>query len=419
MRFLASLAVACLSATAVGAQEDSLTTRLRAIARTIELTPSGELAGPGGEFLRAAVRASRFTMVAEEHGIVEVPKLAEALWKEAQRAGYSHVAIETGEQLAVRLEAALRADRDDTAYLEFLKRHWPGAPFFNWREDAGLLRAVINSTPGRRGVLWGLDYDIIADRHALRRLRDLAPDEASRRVADSALAVADSGFDRAMREQNPGLVPMFGGDPALFARLRNAYGPAAGSEADRILTLMDSTLHINRLFLSGRGYESNLSRSRLLKRQFWRFFDSTRVATGTEPKVLLKFGASHLQRGPNFTNTYDLGSLLPELAERDGGEAWSVYVVGGPGTRRAQIDPRSMTSAPIPVQALAPAWARPFADAADPELWTVYDLRALRTMGTRRLGALPPQVQQIILGFDAMVVLSRSTPQQDLVTTRP
>jgi hypothetical protein len=404
---------------AEGLLQDSLTLRLRAMARPIELSATGELTGGGGEFLRAAVRVSRFTMVAEEHGIVEVPKLSEALWKEAQRAGYSHFAIETGEQLAVRLENALRADRDDTAYLTFLRRHWPGAPFFAWREDAALLRAVVNSTPGQRGVLWGLDYDIVADRHALGRLRELAPDPNARRVADSAIAVADSALDRGMRQQNPGLITMFGGDSALFSRLRTAYQPRAGSEADRILTLMDSTLYINRLFLGGKGYESNLSRSRLLKRQFWRFYDSTRAASGREPKVLLKFGASHLQRGPNFTNTYDLGSLLPELAEKDGGEGLSIYVVGGPGTQRAQIDPRSMTSTPVPVQALAPAWMKPFADAADPEHWTLYDLRALRSMGTRRLAALAPQVREIILGFDAMVVLSGSTPQHDLITARP
>ena len=419
MKFLPLLLLACFTATPANAQEDSLTQRLRANAKTVELTPDGELGGPGGEILRAWVRGARFTMVAEEHGIIEVPRLAEALWREAQRSGYTHVAIETGEQLAVRLETALRTDRDDTAYLDFLRKHWPGAPFFNWREDAALLRAIVNSTPGRRGVLWGLDYDIMADRHVLRRLRELAPDAGARRVADSAMSIADSALERGMREKNPGLITMFGGDSALFSRLRMAYRPRAGSEADRILTLMDSTLYINRLFLSGKGYESNLSRSRLLKRQFWRFYDSTRAATGKEPKVMLKLGAAHLQRGRNFVNTYDLGSFLPELAEKDGGLALSIYVVGGPGTQRAQIDPRIMASMSIPVQSLAPAWARPFADAADSVRWTFYDLRALKAMGSRQLNALAPEAQQIIFSFDAMVVLSKSSPQHDLITARP
>lgn len=420
MKYLAPIIAPFILATGAGAQQDSLTIRLRSIARTAELTPSGELSGPGGDFLRAGVRGARFTLVGEEHGVVDVPRLVQSLWREGQGAGYSHFAIEVGEQMAVRLENALRADQDDEAYLEFLKRHWPGAPFYHWREDAALLRAVVNSTPGRRGVLWGLDYDIMADRHALRRLRELAPDAIARRVADSAIAVTDSALERAMREQNPALVWMFGGDSAVLSRLRLAYRPKAGAEADRILTLMDSTLAINLLFMSGRGYESNLRRSRLLKRQFWHHFDSTHTARRREPRVMLKFGASHLQRGRNFTNTSDLGSLLPELAEKDGGEAFSIYAVGGPGTLRAQIDPRVMRSTEVPVQALTPDWAKPFADATDPDRWTVFDLRTLRAAaGSGRFGTLAPALVQVIFEFDVLVVLSKSGPQHDLLLGRP
>src|SRR6187549_3831178 len=121
MRFL-PLVVAILGyAHGASAQEDSLTLRLRSIARVVELTAAGDLSGPGGEYLKALVQRARFTMVAEEHGIIEVPRLAEALWREASRAGYSHFAIETGEQLAVRLESALRADQTDVAYLDYLR----------------------------------------------------------------------------------------------------------------------------------------------------------------------------------------------------------------------------------------------------------------------------------------------------------
>lgn len=408
------LAAVALPAAAVS-QQDSLTARLRTIAAPVIVSPTGELSGPGGELLRAGVRAARFTMIGEEHGVVGVPVLGQALWRIAQEAGYTHAAIEVGEQLAVRLEQALRADNDDTAFLTFLREHWPGAPFFTWREDAAYLRAIVNSTPGRRGVLWGLDYDILADRHLLERLRDLAPDGDARRVTDSVRAVADSALARGMREQNPGLILMFGGDPALLARLRAVHGPAPGSEADRILSLMEETLGINRMFVTRQGYQSNVRRSGLLKRQFWRHYDSTRAADGRAPRVLLKFGASHLVRGRNFTNTFDLGSLLPELAEMDGGETFGLYVVGGPGTLRAQTDPRVMRSIEIPVQALAPEWARPFAEAADPERWTVFDLRTLRAdAGAGRLGSMAPPLVQVLYGFDVMVVLSKSGPQQDL-----
>jgi hypothetical protein len=108
---------------------------------------------------------------------------------------------------------------------------------------------------------------------------------------------------------------------------------------------------------------------------------------------------------------------LPELAEKEGGAAFQVFAVGGVGTKNAQIDPRVMRSVEVPVSALTPDWARPFVDAADPEHWTVFDLRTLRAAaGSGRFGTLAPALVQIIFGFDALVVLSKSGPQHDLIS---
>jgi hypothetical protein len=308
----------------------------------------------------------------------------------------------------------LRADSTGEAYRRFFADHWPGAPFYFWREDAALLRAVIASTPGRRGVLWGLDYDILADRHVMPRLRQLSSRPEARRLVDSAAAVMDSAFARALREQNPGLFYMFGGSPALFGRLREALRPAAGSEADRILGLMDETLAINQLFLAGRGYESNLRRSTLLKRQFLRMYDSTRTAEKQPPWVLLKFGAAHLLRGLNPSNQFDLGTLLPDLALAGHGVGLSLYVMGGAGSRHAQFDPRVLQSVEAPGEATESEWARPFLEAADSAQWTVFDLGALRPQ-LQGWGNLSPDLKQVLYGVDLVVVLSGSGPQHDLL----
>jgi hypothetical protein len=298
MNTLLSILILVLPMPALAAQQDSLTIRLRANARTMELTPGGELSGPGGEFLRAGVRAARFTMVAEEHGIVEVPKLAEALWREAQRSGYSHFAIETGEQLAVRLETALRADRDDTAYLAFLNSHWPGAPFFNWRQDAGLLRAMTDAI-----AAWcALGARLRHHRGPLRAGPAARAGAKSRGVprrrfgiaADSALARdagEESRIDHDVRRR-------FGG---VFATSRRVP-PRVRVRADRILTLMDSTLAINLLFPRAAGM-SQPEPLRLMKRQFWRFYDSTRAAEKS-PASCSSSGPAC--KGRNYQH-YDLG----------------------------------------------------------------------------------------------------------------
>lgn len=393
---------------------DTLVTLLRTVAAPLALTPAGDLSGPAGDTLAARVRSAQFVLLGEEHGVAEVPRLAGALWRTWQGVRERHLAIEVGEQMAERLEAALRADTTDELYQRFISDHFPGAPFYFWREDAALLRAVVAATPGRRGVLWGLDYDIMADRHLFGRLRQLAPDAEARRLADSASAVADSAFAQALREQNPGLFYMFGGAPALFARLREGFRPRAGSEVDRILGLMEETLAINQLFFGGRGYESNLRRSSLLKRQFLRMYDSTRAAARGAPRVLFKFGAAHLIRGLNPSNQFDLGTLVPDLAAMNRTEALSLYVLGGAGTRHAQIDPRVLRSVEAPVEAEESDWARAFAMAADPAQWTVFDLRALRPK-LQGIGALPAGFEQVLYGVDLVVALSGSGPQHDLL----
>ncbi len=415
MRLLLALMALLTAAPALAqAPADSLVAALRSVAAPLSLSPTGDLAGPAGASLAARVRSARFVLLGEEHGLADVPRLATALWRAGEGPGPRHLAIEVGEQMAARLEAALRSDTTGESYRRFLAEHRPGAPFYFWREDAALLRAVVASTPGQHGVLWGLDYDVLADRHVLEPLRALARTAAARRLVDSATAVVDSAFARALREQNPGLFYMFGGSPELFGRLREGLRPVAGSEADRILALLEETLTINQLFMAGRGYESNLRRSTLLKRQFLRMYDAARVARGRPPRVLLKFGAAHLLRGLNPSQQFDLGTLLPDLALADGAESLSLYAIGGAGARQAQFDPRVLRSVEIPLAEAQEAWTRPFLQAAAPEGWTVFDLRALRPDATR-LGTLPPGVRDVLYGVDLVVVLAGSEPQHDLL----
>lgn len=201
--FLTLLAVLAATPATAQAPPDSLVALLRSVSAPLTLTAAGGLDGPAGVRLAGLVREARFVLVGEEHGVAEVPHLAEALWRVWAGQGERYLAIEVGEQMAARLESALRADASGEAYRQFLSEHWPGPPFYWWREDAALLRRVIASTPGWRGVLWGLDYDILGDRHLFARLRELARGPAARRLVDSAAAAADSAFRQALHDQLP------------------------------------------------------------------------------------------------------------------------------------------------------------------------------------------------------------------------
>jgi hypothetical protein len=390
----------------------------------------GRLTGAGAELLLSEGRAAQFFLLGEEHGVAEVPALAAALFRELTGDGYRHLAIETGDGLAAALDSVARQADPLAALASFYNAHWPGAPFYTLREEAALLVEVVTASPAPQ-VLWGLDYDIMADRHALPRLRTLARTRAQTDATDRALAVADSLIRLAMEERNPGHLMMFGGPAAVLGELRDAWATGAGyevgeagaastDEASRIIALLDATRRINGLWMSGDGLRSNQERARWNKRQFARLWEAERWREGEAPRVMLKFGASHMLRGRSFTDVHDLGAQASELADGLGRHSFHVLVVGGPGSRHAVMDPTVMQYRPAPSGFQAEAWARPLFDAADPARWTVYDLRPLRTLASqRRLGPLGGQLEKVIWGFDAVVVLTGSGPSTGLPIQRP
>jgi hypothetical protein len=395
--------------------QDSLTAMLRANAHPMQAAADGRLSGAGGELLIAAGRDAQFFLIGEEHGVAEIPLVAAALFRELAPHGYRHLAIETGDVMATELNRRVLADTSGAAFLAFQRDYFPGAPFYRWREDAALLRTAVAAAGGGADVLWGLDYDIVGDRYALRRLRDLAPNAAARAAAESAIARADSALAQALATQNPGLLMMFGGADDWYAPLRQAYAPQPGSEADRIIHLLQTTREINAYWGRGQGYLSNHHRALLNKRQLMRYLHEAAEQAGEMPRVMMKFGSSHMVRGRSFTNVFDLGTLASEIAEVHGSRSFGVLMLGGAGTTHAVVDPRAFTTVEAPVE--TDGWVKPFYDAGDPQRWTVFDLRPIRAR-IPRLGTLPDELLKVLYGFDAVVVLSGSGPQHDSLEPR-
>lgn len=406
-----------LAGQAAGA--DSTLRRALLAQRHLVALEDGQLTGPGGELLLAASRDAQFTLIGEEHGVAEIPALTSALFRALVPHGYRYLAIETGDALAAALDSVARRPAPLDALTRFFHEHWPGAPFFAMQPEAQLLADAVTASSARP-VLWGLDYDIMADRYALARLEALARTAAERQAVAHLRHVADSLLRRAMAERNPGLIMMFGGPMEPVAALRTAFAPSPGDPTDRIIAELEQTLAINRYWVTGQGYRSNEARATWNKRQFGRMLREATAADGTMPRVLLKFGGYHMMRGRTTTNVYDLGSLAAELADASGTRSFHVMVVGGADTEHAVADPTVMEYRPAPAGVQQEAWARPLFDLADPARWTLYDLRPLRPLlATNRLGPVTDRMASTIWAFDAYLVLSGSTPSTMLPVTRP
>ena len=387
----------------------------------------GTLSGPGAELLLEEAAASRYLLVGETHGVAETPALIAALFRGLRPEGYRHLAIEIGPIQAERIGELMTAPRPMDAYADFLAEHWPGVPFYDWRPEAELLaEAVRLAGPD---AVWGIDYDILADRYPLHRLRALAPDSAARAAADRAIARADSLLARAMAEDDPSQVAMFSRPETVWTSLREVYAPEPGSEADRILEQLEATARINEAWTSGRRWRSNRLRVGLLKRNLLRHLE------GADPdaRVIVKMGGFHLMRGRTPNNTFDVGNLLSELSiveaarsgvpPTTGSRSFHVLVFGEPGRERGALDPRDWSVRRVPtVPSSGQHWSSGLAGALFDDSSTVIDLRSLRPMadvGEAPLDDLPERFEETIFTYDAVVVLHGSTAAEALDVERP
>ena len=372
----------------------------------------GRFSGPGWDLLVAEGSKARAFLLGEEHGVAENPMLAAALFKAMRPAGYEVMAIETSPMMAQEMDRAAREGTDGLRRL-FADRGAQAA-FYGMREEAEMLAAIVAGAPSDRAVLWGLDYDVGADRLAIRKLKAMPKPAAAEAALGALESASNASWAQYEATRGPQHIFNFSGDPALVRAVREAWINAP-AEADWLLEVMEETLAANADFAAGRNHASNQRRNDLNKRNLLRHVHAAR-AGGRHPRMMMKFGASHMVRGLSSTETFDLGNLVPEMAFLDGGTTFHLLVLAGAGRTTASFDPSAWTYRPGPPRnnyayGLDPVAGQAFADA-----FTVIDLRPLRALvtGGGRSAGLNRELVRAIHGFDAVAVLSGSSPSTNL-----
>lgn len=361
--------------------------------------------GPAYDWLTAQGRAAHFFALGEEHGIAENPKLAAQLFRDLVPAGYRHAAIEISPPMAREIDRA--AAQGMPALRRFLVTPGQQVAFFGMREEAEWLAAARAAVPGARPVLWGTDYEVGADRHLIAMLKRMRKPPA----AEAALAMLEqasaASWAKYAETRGPQHIFSFSGDPALVRGVRTAW-PGAPAAAASIIETLEETLEINRLFFERQGYASNARRAALLRRNFirqWR-------AAG-EPKVFLKFGSTHAIRGLTTVQTFDMGAQIAELAAARGGASFHLLVLPGNDARAAVFDPSAFTykpSAPKDGYQKGLGW---MIDEAWPDAFTLFDTHKIRPALYSARSA-DPELVRTVFGYDAVVVMSGSTPSENL-----
>ena len=401
-------APALAQTTSANGPADRLATKARETRQRLEFD-GRRYAGAGYEWLRAQAAAAQFLRVGEEHGIAENPKLCAQLFTDLVPAGYAHVGIEIAPPMAAEIDRALRRGGLDGLRAFFADERTRVA-FFTMREEAEWLAAACAARPGSDPVLWGLDYDIVADRHLIAML------EARRKPAAAAAALARlkaaSAAMWADFARTPDVKYLFGfnGDPEMVRALRRAW-PRPDAEADWILDTLEESLAINQLWIGRQGYASNARRAAFLRKNLLRHLAASRRG-GRLPKAMFKCGSNHLVRGLNSVHTFDMGTLLPEVAALEGSSTFGLLVLPGTTSQIAQIDIGTFRYKPASAKDDYADGLDILAAAAWPDAFTLFDTHPLRPLAGS--DKLPRALVDALFGYDAILIMSGSTPSTNL-----
>ncbi|MEO8575139.1 MAG: hypothetical protein ABI556_00500 [Gemmatimonadales bacterium] len=413
-RFVCLLATAALTVLPLTsrAQDTAFVRAIRASSAPFTVA-NGKLGGPGANALARVAQEHQFIMVGEDHGIRELPEFVTALWEIARPAGYRHFAVEIGPITGRRLDTMLKSGNGQSKVNDFLGKYTPYTlPFFFWKEETQMLNDVVSKLPATRDVVWGLDQEfIMSPTYLLERLGEIAPNANARAIASHFIESSSKGEKAMLSTGNPGAVWMVTATDADLANLKSAFNARPGSEAATIIEELALSRDIYGKFNRGRGYESNQQRADLMKRHFLEFYRAAQARGEKTPKVIVKFGANHVFRGPSITNSYELGTFLPEFAITNNNKAFGILVVVAKGTWNAfrpfgsKEEDKTQKYDPLSTDEYKIFDLKSVLDASGDNTWTFVDLRPIRAMSGSGMGRLDPLGRRLLNSFDAIVVV--------------
>ena len=371
----------------------------------------GVFSGAGWDRLVVEGAAAQFFLLGEEHGIAENPMLAAQLFSELAKHGYSKLAIEISPTMASLLDEAAAGGGLDG--LRDLYSQPGGEPaFFGMAEEARMLAAVRAVMPTDQPVFWGTDYEVAGDRPLIELLENADKPPAAAAALKTLADASARSWAEYEKTGKPEFIFGFAGDPAMVKAVRDAW-PEPDPRSAIVLNTLERTLSINKLWFQGRAWESNQARAELQRENFLRHWHAEK-RRGVTPRVMAKYGSSHIVRGSSQTAVYDLGTLLPEIAAIEAGHSFSLMVVPGAGSLVAGLNPSTWSYESRPAKDGYAKGLEPLMAAAHKDAFTLIDLAALRPVVGMNRGELHDELFRIIHGFDMLLVMSGSTPAGEL-----
>lgn len=375
------------------AQSAALDSLVRNNLYTFEMS-DGRLSGAGANWLHHAGHGAHFVALAENHNTRAIPEFAVGLFRLLHEAyGFNYLALEEGPALGHLLSKRVRGGRPDAAFR--LGLEFPNAFHMYTEEELRMIDRIAAISRARTDPIWGLNQEF-GLAHVLDRLVQIAPDARTRAVAAELLRRSGE-YEGERFARNVFFISDVATDQD-FQGLREAFRPRAGSEADRLIS--QATLS-HRIYAPYRSqprphftafHESGRLREENMKRLFAERYREAQAPRNPFPKVLVKSGHTHLNRGLGRGNeVFTLGNFLSEVATFQGGESLHLYVL-------------------LNWNDLPESFFAPFVPHIRPETNTLFDLRPLQAWAAQNaFRDLHPDLRRVLVGYDALVILGDKT----------
>lgn len=377
------------------AQDTTLVRLLRA--NSYPLTAQGtQLAGPGWDQLQASITQSQLVLVGEQHGTTEVPQFTQAVARVQQPAAFI---AEIDRYQARELTRLTAQPGFPTAYS---KANPMALSFFSWTAEYELAQQVRAQHAQLIGVeqvsfLWvGRFYQELA-----AQVKNAASRAYLLRRGGSFQAHNLAGF-----RSGAGDYSMFIQPAASLDSLR-AIAKAEGPEVGR---MVDQYLLSSRIYQGKDGGASHQQRVNLMKRNLLEALRPLQAGGQPLPKLLFKFGASHMARAISpWSGITDVGNLALNLADVQDAKSLHLLVLGREGSQNNGYNPDD-ASKNVVTYKLDDADFKPFVDLAPGPDWRVFDLRpARRALLNGKLTLSNQAMVNLLLGYDYFVLIAATT----------
>jgi hypothetical protein len=360
----------------------------------------GRLEGPGFELLMREMPGTQFVTLGEAHNVAEIPPFLGALFRVLHdRFGFQYVALEQDPLMMERVSGDL-ARGDDQAIRALAVRYPYGFTFISDQELA-MLGEIGRVASGRHLPVWGCEQAFGAS-HYLEELALLAKPPLAGQVAD-LLARAQAAEQAPRDLQARHFMSSDRTKGAALQALRDAWAPRPGARAEWLLDSLLISDEIYGYYARAKdgevvGLYNNVVRERDMKDCFRRQYRLAEARDGVPPKVLLKYGHWHAQRGRSPGNAFNTGNFVSDIATANGMRSWAMAIVA----YDTPAELLEFTGAGAVLAAIAPAAG-----------WEIVDLRPLQPfVHARKLDAdVPPdareQARAFLFGFDAVLFIPR------------